>query len=365
MKAQLFIRRVNPALQILSVLVVSLFIISAFTEQAGAFLVPPEEGACIFIENRQNPLVVKDASPNSKVKVFTGFKKGNATIQSGNCAGTEIGIKPNKKIATLKMNNNGNKNGKIYIPPTSENKGFMQLLDMNTCIVGDVRDVIYTRDTPGKRCVYRLPTCPCFDASDVEGVGIDFMAEVLNSPTCIDSFPDQVILFGDRPGDGDSQLWDAEAFPDPIVQECILTDEEFGISEFESNLTDAEHQACQQIIRNSEMWELNCPDEGDVRLVNGTASSGRVEVFHDGQWGTVCDDSWNITDANVVCQQLGFPSASIAHRQAFFGEGIDPIWMDNVLCTGAESRLVDCLFNGFGNHNCQHREDAGVTCNTP
>ena len=48
---------------------------------------------------------------------------------------------------------------------------------------------------------------------------------------------------------------------------------------------------------------------GAVRLVNGTLSSGTVQIFYDQKWGTVCDESWDITDANVVCRQLGFSGA--------------------------------------------------------
>jgi hypothetical protein len=90
--------------------------------------------------------------------------------------------------------------------------------------------------------------------------------------------------------------------------------------------------------------------------------AGRVEVFHDGQWGTVCDDIWTQENADVVCRQLGFGHAVAFPCCASFGEGSGPIWMDDVNCTGNESGLVDCPFLGFGVHNCVHGEDAGVVC---
>lgn len=100
-----------------------------------------------------------------------------------------------------------------------------------------------------------------------------------------------------------------------------------------------------------------------VRLVNGTSQNeGRVEVYHNGRWGTVCDDGWNITNANVVCRQLGLPPASSAPGNARFGQGWGPIYMDDVRCYGWERSLAQCYFRGWGVHNCAHGEDAGVVC---
>ena len=96
----------------------------------------------------------------------------------------------------------------------------------------------------------------------------------------------------------------------------------------------------------------------------GSAShrGGRVEVYHNGTWGTVCDDDWDITDANVVCQQLGYERAMFALRFAVFGEGSGPIYYDDVACNGTETHLADCPHLGIGFENCNHSEDAGVVC---
>ena len=99
-----------------------------------------------------------------------------------------------------------------------------------------------------------------------------------------------------------------------------------------------------------------------VRLVGGTkASEGRVEVYHMEEYGTVCTDNWDITDANVVCRQLGYGGAE-SEDGYFSGKHTGEIWMDDVLCRGNEIGLEHCPFNGWGDNDCGHPLDVGTSC---
>ena len=107
------------------------------------------------------------------------------------------------------------------------------------------------------------------------------------------------------------------------------------------------------------------PKQFDVRLVGGTnESEGRVEIFYDNEWGTVCDDFWDLKDATVVCRQLGYPVAIRKSTLAEFGRGRGPIHLDNVQCQGDEDELHLCRAVKWGISDCTHREDAGVVCSS-
>jgi len=104
---------------------------------------------------------------------------------------------------------------------------------------------------------------------------------------------------------------------------------------------------------------------GTVRLVNGsTEYEGRVEVYHNGEWGTVCDNGWDLNDAQVVCSELGLGQAIAPRHNAFYGQGSGEIWLDDLNCVGTEGTIGNCSHRGWGIKNCDHSEDTGVKCTT-
>lgn len=76
----------------------------------------------------------------------------------------------------------------------------------------------------------------------------------------------------------------------------------------------------------------------------------------------MCDDQWSLINADVVCREVNCGAALEAKKGAFFGEGSDAIWLDDVKCTGQEMSILKCNHRPFGLNNCGHSEDAGVIC---
>ena len=123
-------------------------------------------------------------------------------------------------------------------------------------------------------------------------------------------------------------------------------------------LSDGEPHTQSKILKDLSFSTI----QGNIRLTG--SSSGRLEVFHNGQWGTVCDDGRADTlnnMARVVCRELGY-SGGVAHGSAQFGQGSGEIWLDDVRCTGNEDSIFHCPHRGWGVEDCGHSEDVGVSC---
>ena len=87
-----------------------------------------------------------------------------------------------------------------------------------------------------------------------------------------------------------------------------------------------------------------------------------MEVHYNDEWGTVCDDGWDLNDAQVVCNELGLDDAASAKYNAFYGEGSGQIWLNNLHCVGTELSIKHCSHSGWGVNNCSHSQDVGVKC---
>ena len=110
-----------------------------------------------------------------------------------------------------------------------------------------------------------------------------------------------------------------------------------------------------------------------LRLVNGSKpSEGRVEVLHNGVWGTVCSRRADFYVAQVVCRQLGYRVTIGIKTNAYFGEGSGPVWMEPRYGCSLRKRIAktlpDCIkprrIPNWGRTKCNHSQDLGVVCSS-
>ncbi|KAJ8034426.1 hypothetical protein HOLleu_21258 [Holothuria leucospilota] len=183
----------------------------------------------------------------------------------------------------------------------------------------------------------------CNDGWDL--VDADVVCRQLGYPAAIESYKDT--YFGERSG----FVW--------------LTS--VSCQGNESRLLECRHEKLgQQECTHEEDVGVLCKGKNDIRnicLVNGLSnSSGRIEVVFNGEWGTVCNDNWNMVNAYVVCRQLGYPAAVVTYTNVFFGRGSGVIWLRNVRCSGSESNLLECKHQILRQPECNHRQYVGVLC---
>ena len=105
-----------------------------------------------------------------------------------------------------------------------------------------------------------------------------------------------------------------------------------------------------------------------VRLVGGeTPNKGQVEVYHNGFWGSICSEGWDLLDASVVCRMLGYTGAWSAGCCTEYNTkgNTGPVWLNELSCTGKETSLSECGHSGWGVRNCDHTKDAEIICHIP
>eukprot|EP00299_Pterocystis_sp_00344_P017767 c8904_g1_i1.p1 GENE.c8904_g1_i1~~c8904_g1_i1.p1 ORF type:complete len:584 (+),score=130.39 c8904_g1_i1:220-1752(+) len=153
-------------------------------------------------------------------------------------------------------------------------------------------------------------------------------------------------------------------FTDGSYSELPIWLDDVVCSGYESSLADCRHSDWgMHNCFHSENVAVTCNQgsESSIRLSTGD-SSGRVEVYHNGEWGTVCDDDFDVDDADVVCRQLGFDRAESPYYYTDSSYSSLTIWLDNVDCDGTEQSIDQCGNSGWGQHNCAYSENVGVYC---
>jgi len=88
-----------------------------------------------------------------------------------------------------------------------------------------------------------------------------------------------------------------------------------------------------------------------------------VEVYHNGEWGTIRDSTWDLNVAQVVCNELGYGKAIAARQYAFYGQGSTRVQLYGVYCIGTEWSIKNCSHRGWLSASfVDHYFDAGVQC---
>lgn len=94
-------------------------------------------------------------------------------------------------------------------------------------------------------------------------------------------------------------------------------------------------------------------------------NEGRLEVYFNGEWGSVCNRNWGSWSGVIACKDLGFvglAKVTTASHYTYLGSEDSPIWLEGVRCSESHSRIRDCPHEPFGYQPCSHDDDVGLVC---
>ncbi|MBX7195080.1 MAG: scavenger receptor cysteine-rich domain-containing protein [Sandaracinaceae bacterium] len=130
-----------------------------------------------------------------------------------------------------------------------------------------------------------------------------------------------------------------------------------GCDNDSNGVYDCNESACCASLSGACATGTLCGGGGDV---SARTSSGFLEVYYSGEWRPVCDDSFDMADANVACRMMGYSGAE-TFTTSVTGTN-ESFWLDDLGCTGTESSLADCTHSGWGVENCGSTECVQVVC---
>ncbi|XP_048012003.1 scavenger receptor cysteine-rich type 1 protein M130-like [Megalobrama amblycephala] len=223
----------------------------------------------------------------------------------------------------------------------------IQSVDINMCLEKNAQVICSeVRLVGGSRCSGRLEIldnqtwvsvcAAAFDQQDAEVVCRE-----------LDCGAPVQVLGEDAFGKGDAQMWTQEI-------QCRGNESQIHLCPISPSYKTCSYENDVGLV---------CADSMRVRLVGGhSRCAGRVEILHRGQWGTVCDNFWDLADAAVVCRELDCGEPVDAVGGAHFGQGSGLIWTNRKFCSGSESTLKNCGTVDWWFKDCDHTKDAGVIC---
>ncbi|XP_064617330.1 scavenger receptor cysteine-rich type 1 protein M160-like isoform X2 [Liolophura sinensis] len=133
----------------------------------------------------------------------------------------------------------------------------------------------------------------------------------------------------------------------------------------QSRLLDCPHYIWGIDTCHTSVVYLSCTEERNLfRLVDGDGSYGRLEVYHDSQWGTICKKTIGENEAKAACETLGLSNLLARVGTSGPGQRSTRIWLDKLICESGTKHLKNCVLGTWGEvaSECSNEMDLVIYC---